>query len=220
MSTPTASYLEAISHLPPGATLQLPYVSWEEYEQLLAELGPSYAVRISYDQGRLEIMSPLREHEFYKLLFQRMAHILAEELSLPLEAFGSTTYKVKPKAQGAEPDESFYVQNAHRVIGHLQLDLETDPPPDVVVEIDITSKSTSRFRIFAALGVPEIWRYDGATAEIYHLQGQSYVIAEFSLAFPLLSADALSKFAKQCKTQGQTATLAAFREWVWANKIS
>ena len=87
--------------------------------------------------------------------------------------------------KGAEPDGSFYVQNADAIIGKRRIDLSVDPPPDVVVEIDITSESLSKFPIYAAFGVPEIWRYDGRAAQIYHLVNQSYVETDASLAFPV-----------------------------------
>ena len=105
------------------------------------------------------------------------------------------------------------MQNAQRIIGQRTIDLEVDPPPDVVVEIDLTSESLSKFKIYAAFGVPEIWRYDGERAYIYQLVDQVYVEVRASLAFSSLTADALTEFIAQSKTQGQTAALAAFRQW-------
>ena len=116
--------------------------------------------------------------------------------------------------KGAEPDCSFYVQNARAIIGKPQIDLSVDPPPDVVVEIDITSESLGKFPIYAAFGVPEIWRYDGAPAQIYHLVNQSYVEADASMAFACVTAKALTDFTEQSKTEGQSAALASFRQWV------
>jgi Uma2 family endonuclease len=214
MSAHTADYLDAIEHLPAGATLRLQHIGWNEYEQLLTELGNRPRLRTSYDRGRLEIMSPLPEHEEYKGLILRLAHVLAEELGVNLETRGSATFKRAREAKGAEPDESLYVQNAARIIGKRQIDLSVDPPPDAIVEIDLTNESLGKFPIYAALGVPEIWRYDGERAWMYHLAEHGYTQAPVSRAFPLLTAEALTGFVEQSKTQGQSVALSSFRQWV------
>ncbi len=214
MSTHTADYLEAIEHLPDGAMLRLERITWNEYEQLLEELIEHPGLRISYDKGRVEIISPTYEHEMYKGFCTSMARILSKELGVPVETAGATTYKSKQLMKGSEPDESFYVQHARAIIGKRQIDLSVDPPPDVVVEIDITSESLGKFPIYAAFGVPEIWRYNGEHAQIYHLVNQSYIEAARSLAFTCLTAQALTDFIEQSKTEGQSAALAAFRQWV------
>lgn len=216
MSTYAASYLEAVEHLPDGAMLRLEGVSWDEYEQLLEELVEWRGMRVSYDHGRVEIMSPTFEHENYIGFFSRLGQVLSEELDIVIEAVGATTYKQEQLLQGSEGDQSFYVRNASAIIGKRRIDLDVDPPPDVVVEVDITNESLSKFPIYAAFGVPEIWRYDGKQARIYHLADQDYVEATSSLSFPCLTAHAMTEFLEQNKTQGQTAALAAFRLWVHA----
>ena len=211
MRTYAPNCIEAIEHLPEGAMLRLDGVSWDDYERLLDELAEWPGVRVSYHHGRLEIMSPTFEHEQYKSSISRMAHILSEVMDLPLEAAGATTYKQEP-FQGSEPDESFYVKNAHAIIGKSRIDLSVDPPPDIVVEIDITNESLSKFPIYAAFGVPEIWRYDGKQVEIYHLVARSYVTSEESLSFPQLTAQAMTDFLEQSKTEGQSVALVSFRK--------
>jgi Uma2 family endonuclease len=214
MSTHTADYLEAIEHLPAGATLRLEHVGWDEYEQLLAELIERPGLHVSYNQGRVEIMSPTTEHEEYKDFITGLVRVLSEELGVKLETRGSATYKLKRLMKGAEPDGCFYVQNAEAVIGKRRIDLTVDPPPDIIVEVDITNESLSKFPIYAAFGVSEIWRYDGEQAQIYHLDDQTYVEANTSLAFDCLTARTITDFIEQSKTQGQSAALAAFRQWV------
>ncbi|OLE52380.1 MAG: hypothetical protein AUG51_18375 [Acidobacteria bacterium 13_1_20CM_3_53_8] len=214
MSTKPIDYLDAIAHLPDGATLRLPSVSWEEYEALLSDLTDWPGMRVSYDAGKVEIMSPSHEHEEYKEFVLRLAQAISDEIGITLETRGSATYKQKRLAKGAEPDTCFYVQNASRIIGKRKIDLDVDPPPDVVVEIDLTNESLSKFNIYAAFGVPEIWRYDGHQARIYHLANETYAEASTSSAFPILTADALTEFLELSKTQGQTATLTAFRKWL------
>jgi Uma2 family endonuclease len=218
MSTQTASYIEAIEHLPKGALLRLPQVSWEDYDQLLADLGDDYHVRVSYACGWLEIMSPLPEHERFGEIVQDIAREITRELGVKLEACGSMTIRSAWQAQGAEPDTCFYVQNAARIIGKRSLDFNVDPPPDIVVEIDVTNVSQPKFPIYAALGVPEIWRYDGSQAYFYHLAGEQYVETAHSRAFPFLTGATLAQFIEQSKTAGQDTALDAARAWVRANK--
>ena len=210
MSTLTTDYLDLIGRLPSGATLRLPNVGWDEYEHLLSEMESHPAHRLTYDRGRLVIMSPKREHETYKVLIGRLVYAISEELGVEVEATGSTTLKRKKMARGVEPDESFYVQNVARVVGQHTAISATEPPPDVVVEIDTTNELLDKFDIYAALGVPEIWRYDGEKAHFYQLSETSYQEIQSSIAFPLLTAEDLTRFVEQSKTEGQTATVAAF----------
>jgi Uma2 family endonuclease len=212
MPTTTADYLDAIEHLPEGATLRLAGVSWDDYEELLSELGDRAGLRVSYAEGRLQIVSPSAPHEEYKDLIFSLARLLADVTDTPLETRGSTTYRRRRKAKGVEPDASFYVQNAARMIGKRQIDLDIDPPPDVVVEIDLSSESLDKFPIYAALRVPEIWLYDGQQARMYKLAEQSYQEVPRSLAFPAPTAAALTDFLTHSKTSGQTAALAAIRQ--------
>jgi len=216
MSAYTSGYLEAIEHLPDGAMLRLEDISWDDYEQLLEEMAEWPGMRVSYDHGRVEIMSPSFQHEKFIAFISGVGRILAEEMNLTVEAAGATTYKQESLLKGSEGDESFYVRNAAAIIGKREIDLDVDPPPDVVVEVDITNESLSKFPIYAAFLVPEIWRYDGKQARIYHLVNHDYVERESSLSFTFLTSRALTEFLDKSKTQGQTAALAVFRQWVRA----
>jgi Uma2 family endonuclease len=220
MSTQTASYVEAIEHLPKGAILRVPQVSWEDYDQLLADLGDDYHVRVSYACGWLEIMSPLPEHEECADVVLGITREITRELGVKLETRGSMTIKSAWQSRGAEPDTCFYVQNAARIIGKRSLDFNTDPPPDIVVEIDVTNASASKFPIYAALGVPEIWRYDGNQAYFYHLSAEQYVETLHSRAFPFLTSTVLAQLIEQSKTEGQDAALDAARAWARVNKAA
>src|SRR5688572_29367395 len=152
MPTQAAAYVDAIRQLPPGSELIVPDVSWAEYEQLLAELGEGYSVRVTYDDGRLEVVTPSRQHEKSKDFILRLAHVLAEEFGLSLESFGSTTFKQEVLKQGAEPDTCFYVQRAAEVIGKDDVD-PAIYPPDVVVEVDVSHSSVRKLKFYARLGV-------------------------------------------------------------------
>jgi len=214
MSVATTDYLAAIAHLPAGAVLRVDDVPWEEYENLLADLGESYAVRIFYDNGRMEIMAPASSHEKPKSAINRLVTALSDELDIDLESLGSTTWKVEMKAKGAEPGDCFYVQNAALIIGKDDLDLACDPPPDLVVEIDRTSTSLNKFAIYAAFGVPEIWRVTGRRVTFFVLADDGYEESSVSRAFAFLTAQTLSEFLARMLSEGGRKTARHFREWV------
>jgi Uma2 family endonuclease len=165
-------------------------------------------------------MSPLPEHGEFAEVVQDIAREITRELGVKLEACGSMTIRSAWQAQGAEPDTCFYVQNAARIIGKRNLDFNTDPPPDVVVEIDLTHASQSKFPIYAVLGVPEIWLYDGNQACFYHLSAEQYIETLHSRAFPFLTSTVLAQFIEQSKIEGQDAALDAARAWARVNKAA
>ena len=214
MSVATTDYLAVIEHLPAGAVLSIDDVSWEEYENLLADLGESYAVRIFYDNGRMEIMAPASAHEKPKSTINRLVTALCDELDIDIESLGSTTFRTKIKAKGAEPDDCFYIQNAALIIGKDDLDLKHDPPPDLVVEIDRTSTSLNKFKIYAALGVPEIWRVADLRVKFYLLTDDRYEDSRVSSTFPFLTAQTLSEFLVRVLTEGGRKASREFRAWV------
>jgi Uma2 family endonuclease len=214
MSTRTADELiQAIEHLPDSATLVIYGVSWEDYECVLDYLQDRSRCRVSYDQGRLEIMSSSPEHENSGRFIDALVQAFCDARDLLLENYGSTTWKRQRLAQGVEPDSCYYVANAFRVVGKREFDLEVDPPPDVVLEIDITHDSFSKFPIYAALRVPEIWDYDGRTMRFHELTGDNYREISHSL-FPGLTPALLAQALEQNKTDGRTAALRAFRQRV------
>jgi Uma2 family endonuclease len=219
MSTRSAEYLEAIDHLPSGATLVFSQVSWEDYENVLDDLGHRPGLRVAYDEGTLEIMTVSSEHEDYAEFILRLAGVLSEELDIQLETRGSTTWKREKLQKGLEPDTCFYIANAQRIIGKRKIDLESDPPPDVAVEVEVTKESLSKFPIYAALGVPEIWRYDGTRLQMYQLTDDLlYVEIAESRFFPGLTGSILADSIELSKTKGQTDALKAFRQQIRAGK--
>jgi Uma2 family endonuclease len=211
MSGRTSEYRQTIDLLPPGARLILQSVSWEQYESLLQELDDRPGVRVSYNEGQLEIVSPLREHERYKEFVSQLVRVLADELDITLEPFGSTTWKRRELRKGVEPDTCFYVANARRVIGKRRGGSHSDPPPDIVVEIDTTNKSLSKFPIYAALGVPEIWRYDGTRVQMFKLKHSIYIEIDASRFLPLDCASLL-KSLELSKKVGHSRALKTFRQ--------
>ena len=199
--------------LQPTEIVHLSGISWQTYENLLTELSASRRLRLTYNRGTLEIMVPSPEHERYKEIVGRFVETLAEELEVRIDCLGSTTFK-RPQLSGAEPDKCFYIENINVIKGKKRIDLTPDPPPDLVVEIDITSSSKNRFEVYADMGVPEIWRYDGSFFSINILQNQKYISVERSLAFPNLPLTEISNFLEQVGEKDYLELVKEFRQWV------
>lgn len=189
-------------------------ISWQQFENLLKDLGDHRAARLAYDQGTLEIMTPLPEHEYYKEVIGIAVQDIALELELDYESLGSTTWKRESRLAGVEPDNCFYFQNEALIRGKLEFDLTQDPPPDLALEIDLTSKSLNRFPIYARLGVPEIWCYDTGELKIYQLQNGDYEDTETSLVFPDLAVKEIPRLIEQNRSAGRLAIRKALRAWV------
>ena len=216
MSERITEFRRAIDYLPESAILVLQDVEWEEYESLLENLEDRPGVRLTYDQGRLEIVTTSRKHEKHKTFISGLVRILSDELHLTVEASASTTWMQERLAMGAEADECFHIANAALVIGKDELDLDVDPGPDLAVEIDVSNQSLSKLPIYAAFRVPEIWRYIAKrkTLVIYELRGDSYIAIEASRSFPMLTPAVLVEFLERSASEGQTRALNAFREWL------
>ncbi len=189
-------------------------ISWQQFENLLIDLGQTRAARVAYDNGTLEIMTPLPEHEYYKESISDAIKDISEELEINYESYGSTTWKREISKAGIEPDNCFYFQNEARVRGQLKFDLNQDPPPDLALEIDLTSKSLNRFPIYARLGIPEIWCYDSGELKIYQLQNEKYVEVETSSIFPMLRVQEIPSIIDQSRPNGRRAIRQAIRNWV------
>ena len=189
-------------------------ISWETFERLLKETGDRRGYRFAYDQGTLEIMTPLYEHENPNIQLDRFLFTLADELDIEIKSAGSMTLKEKELKKGIEPDNCYYIQNESAVRGKQQLDLETAPPPDLAIGIDITSTSVNKLGIYSAIGVPELWIYNGRVLKFYQLVSGEYIERDFSLAFTFVSVAEIAKFLEQSKTTGEIALLRLFRTWV------
>ena len=198
----------------PGQSVLLKNISWSKFEEIILELGEHRASILAYDQGILEIMVPLPEHEYFKDAIGDLVKDLAEELAIEYECFGSTTWRRQERMGGAEPDNCFYIQNLPAIRGRLDIDLNSDPPPDLVLEIDITSKSLDRLPIYARLGVPEVWRYENTQLWLYQLVNEMYVETQASLAFSEFPVKSIPDFIRQNLASGRNALRQSFRLWV------
>lgn len=200
--------------VPPGQQLLMTDVSWQMYEQLLEEYSEKRGTRINYSQGVLEIMVPLPEHEDDKIIISNLVEILLEELNIEFRNLASTTFKSEVMQQGLEADSCFYIENEAVIRGKKRIDLTIEPPPDLAIEIDITSRT--RFNNYQALGVRELWRFNGTKLEINVLQAGRYVQVSESPHFPRLPLlnQVIPQYLEQSKIEGRNKTMKDFRGWV------
>ncbi|PAX58302.1 Uma2 family endonuclease [Brunnivagina elsteri] len=200
----------------PGQQLLLEDVSWQQFENILAELGEHRAARISYSHGFLEIMVPLPEHEKAKEIIGDLVKILLESRQIAFESLGSTTLKSDRMVQGVEADACFYIQNQAAVIGKNRLDLSIDPPPDLAIEIDLTSRT--QLDNYQILGVPELWRYGKQGLKMNVLENGKYVESNFSPTFPGIPIiELINQYVQQSQVSGRTQAIQAFRNWLRDN---
>jgi Uma2 family endonuclease len=200
----------------PGQQMLIKDISWQQLENILEEMGERRAARISYSDGWLEIMVPLPEHEKDKELIGDLVKILLDKLEIDFEPFGSTTLKNERMRQAVEPDTSFYIQNQAAVIGKNRIDLNIDPPPDLAIEIDITSRT--KFNNYEILGVLELWRYKQQGLEIFLLQEGKYIKSQSSPNFPNIPIiELVNEYVQQCLTIGRSQAMRNFRTWVKDN---
>lgn len=199
----------------PEQRIVLRNVSWDLYEHLLETHRDRSTPRFTYNQGELEIVSPSAKHEQLKDLIVLVVNALAEAREMDVVSLGSTTFSRRDLARGFEPDGCFYLTNIERVKGKSEIDLASDPPPDIVVEIDVTSPSIKKLPIFAALGVREVWHYED-TAEswrILSIAGDRYTEEMESNWFPKLTAAALAQFIRDNEHMPRPAWLRSVRAW-------
>jgi Uma2 family endonuclease len=197
--------------VPPGQRLLIHDLDWSKFEAILDELGEKRASRIAYSDGILEIRMPLPKHEREKSIIGDIVKILLEELEIDCECFGSTTFKRQAMNYGIEPDECFYIQNHQTMIGKDRLDLSVDPPPDLAIEVDVTSKT--QIDAYTRLGVPELWVYEGTELKIYLLQAGHYQVSTTSPTFPDLPIVAwISEVLAHSRELGRSSALRAFRQ--------
>lgn len=182
--------------------LTLYNISWDTYEKLLEAFSEHRAARLTYDQGVLEFMVPLEEHENPSDLIGVFIRTLVEESGWNIKSLASTTLKREDLKKAAEPDKCYYIQNESLVRGRT-INLNLDPPPDLVVEVDITHTDIDKNALYAQLGIPEFWRYDGEVLRIYQLQSGEFQEVTTSPTFNWLQKEVFYQFLEQCRIQGE-----------------
>jgi Uma2 family endonuclease len=194
--------------------LLLRNISWETYERLLGESVGNCGTRFTYDEGNLEIMVVSIGHEMPNRVLGLLVEITAEETGRNFRGAGSTTFRRRDLAKGFEPDSSFYFRHAASIRRKKEIDLTVDPPPELVIEVDISRSSLDRFPIFGAIGVAEIWRYDGEKVRFYALEPDRYRAIEESVVLPPMTASQATIFLDQDRSEEPIVWLRAVRTWV------
>ena len=191
-------------------------IAWATYQALVKDLECQPGKRLTYDNGLLEIFMPLPPHESYKRWLGRLVEILTEEMDVEIRSLSACTWSRKDLAKGVEADECYYIQNEAAVRGKMEIDLTIEPPPDLAIEVDITSLSLPRLPIYYALGVPEVWRFDGDRVVLLSRGQGDYREISQSLAIPLVTTAALQDWLMQAQTMGETSWAKAIRNWARA----
>ncbi len=212
----TAIGQDRVRYSPRTETLAIPRrlrdVSWTQYDALLRAL-PDHRMRHTYDRGTLEMMSPSTKHEWIKGFVGRLLETMAYELAIPIKTVGSTTRRSKAAQQGLEPDESYYVANERLMRDRFDDDPDRDPPPDLVIEVDMRRASVKRKRIYASLGVREVWQHDGKELQFYQLAANGkYLSIGESVSFPFLQPKDLDHFIDRKGTVEENELVRGFVE--------
>ena len=195
-------------------------ISWETYERLVEEVD-NPATRLAYEDGFLEIISPLEIHDRFKKLLGRLVEALTEELNMTCRSTGSTTWRQSRKKKGLEADQSYYLTSVPAVRGKREVDLSVDPPPDLAIEVENTSSAIDQLRIYADLGVPEVWRFDGEKLTVHSLQANGRYEEQSQSRFFAREATAkMVEWIRKCdEGDDETAWIKEFRHWVRENLV-
>jgi Uma2 family endonuclease len=188
-------------------------LSWDQYALMAASLDGRH-VRLTYDRGELELMTVSHRHEHHKHLLAALVMVAAEEMDIDVHGGGSMTFKREDLERGLEPDECYWIEHEAQMRGKLEYDPLDDPPPDLVIEVEVSRSVLDRVGIYAAMKVPEVWRWDGQRLRFCLLRKGKHVEVAASRAFPFLAASEIERFMQMPPAQSETKLLRAFRQWV------
>jgi Uma2 family endonuclease len=188
-------------------------ISWHTYQQLAADLGEQ-PVRLAYDQGTLELMTPSFEHERLNRLLADIIQAIAFGKEIPIEHAGSTDFHREDVERGFQPDSCFYLGDNVRVIeGKKRLDVSIDPPPDLVVEVDVTNRSLNKLPLYATIGVPEVWRFESEHVILYRRSGETYQEVYTSVVLEGVTADDVLRFVQLAYEMPRKALFFHIMQW-------
>lgn len=189
-------------------------VSWETYEGLLCSDESQHgSVRMSYDRGRLVLMSPSQEHGQGAERLGLLVRLAAAVLGRNLLGVGRMTMKRQVIGRGKEADTAFYLASEPLVRGK-KIDLDVDPPPDLAIEVEITHHDSGMLAIYEALKVGEVWRFDGTTLHVLRLRpGGGYAEVAASAAMPEMPLKDLPRWLEHAEVEGESTMLTAFLDW-------
>jgi Uma2 family endonuclease len=203
-----------------GQSTVLHDVDWNQFETILEDLGEKRRSRIAYLKGVLEIRMPLPEHERIKAILANFVKALLDELQIEFEPFGSTTFKDRAKLAGLEPDDCFYIKNQEVMRRVLRMSA-IDPPPDLAIEVDLTSKT--KFDTYQAIAVPELWIYSNGVLKIYlltentigQITEQKYIESELSPIFGNLPVrEMIPSLVELNLKEGRRIAMLRFKDWI------
>jgi Uma2 family endonuclease len=207
--------MATVQAIPRGQSVVLHNIDWRAYCRIGSALADRPALRLTYDRGVLEIMTTSPEHERLKHFLRRLLEAWVDEFAVPIAGYGSMTFKRQKRLRGLEPDECYWIANEAAVRGRDRIDFRVDPPPDLILEIDITSSSLNRMAIYGILGVPEVWRYSRQNLMFLALQpGGDYLETPTSLSLPPLRPGDLLPYLVQRGHVDETTLLRQFRTWI------
>lgn len=189
-------------------------ISWQTFKAMLAEMSNQRSIRLAYDNGILEIISPLMPHENSNRVIEGFIVALCEEFGLEFKRAGSLTLTRDDLERGGEPDSSYYIQNESLVRDKENIDLATDPPPDLVLEVEYSRPKVDKLKLYAAIGIPEFWKYNGAVLGVYVLSGGQYSEVKLSPTFTPVPVTEIPRFIQDSRKNGEMSTTRAFRNWV------
>ena len=189
-------------------------ISWQTFKTMLAEMGSERVTRLAYDSGTVEIMTPLMPHENSNRFIEGLVIVLCEELGLEVKRTGSLTLTRDDLERGGEPDSSYYIQNESLVRDKGNIDLATDPPPDLVLEVEYSRSKIDKLRLYALMGIPEFWRYNGSVLRVYRLESGQYVESSYSPTFTPIPVTEIPSFIKESRNVGEITCTRNFRNWI------
>ena len=198
---------------PPEVRMVLENISWSTFVDL-AEQRRGSVPRMTYDEGTLEMMSPQLKHENLGCLIGRMIETYSEVRGIEITSVGSMTVKRDDLEKAYEADESYYVTHAEELLDKEELDFATDPAPDLVVEVELTSSAIAKLKLFAKMEVPEVWRHRGKTLEMFRLIQGDYVSIDSSVELPGLHVSVVNDFLSRRNAIGETKLMLSFREYI------
>jgi Uma2 family endonuclease len=207
-------------HVASDDCVVLLHVSWETYERLLGDDEERRIPRMTYDQGVLELVTPSKPHEVDAATITRFVDIVAAVLGIPIQSTASTTFRRQDLERGFEPDASFYIQNEARVRNRREVDLTVDPPPDVVLEMEMSRSARDKLPLFASMGIPELWRCDGERVSILTLEQDHYRESSSSQALPVLTSEVLTQFLAESRTTLSPDWFRTVSDWARARRAS
>ena len=196
----------------------LEHVSWRTYESLLKDFADRRWPRFTYDEGSLEIMTPSHEHDAIGWRLQKLVETVVEEWELDLANLGHGTMRRKDMARGFEADASIYLRHAEAIRGKKEVDLEVDPPPDLVIEVEATRSALPKLPLYANFGVPEVWRWCEGRIIFHVLQGSSYAESSTSLAFPSITSQLATELVESAENQKAMVWVRSVRKWARENR--